>query len=88
MSIYTFGLKEVFQCFFSFQTGALSKLSDQLNALEARIERFETQQDQADRRHADGLKHSEAKLSKRMTSVESSLHQELQLLKQEYHKGG
>lgn len=80
----------VWSSFFIFfsQTEASSKLSDQLNALEGRIERFETQQDQADRRHADGLKHSEAKLSKRMTAVESSLHQELQLLKQEYHKGG
>lgn len=65
-----------------------SRLSDRLCALEARVEQFETQRDQVNRRQADQLKRSEAKLGKRMSSVENSLHQELQLLKQEYHKGG
>ncbi|XP_063752811.1 protein FAM81B [Eleginops maclovinus] len=64
-----------------------SRLAAQVRALEAQVEQFEAQQDHADRRQSDHLKHSETKLSKRMTSVESSLHQELQLLKQEYHKG-
>ncbi|KAL3063064.1 hypothetical protein OYC64_002781 [Pagothenia borchgrevinki] len=66
---------------------AESRLAVRLQALEARVEQFEAQQDQADRRQSDHLKRSETKLSKRMTSMESSLHQELQLLKQEYHKG-
>ncbi|XP_044051201.1 protein FAM81B isoform X2 [Siniperca chuatsi] len=64
-----------------------SRLADRLRALVARVEQFETQRDQANRSQADQLKRSETKLSKRMTSMESSLHQELQLLKQENHKG-
>lgn len=72
---------------FCIQLEAESRLAVQLRALEARVEQFEAQQDQADRCQADLLKRSEAKLRKRITSVESSLHQELQLLKQEYHKG-
>lgn len=75
-------------CALCVQLEAASKLADRLCALEARVEQFETQLDQADRSQADRLKRSETKLSKRVTSVESSLHQELQLLKQEYHKGG
>ncbi|XP_071338741.1 protein FAM81B isoform X2 [Trachinotus anak] len=63
------------------------RLAERLCALEARVEQFETQQDQADQSQANQMKRSEAKLSKRMTSVENSLQQELQLLKQEYHKG-
>ncbi|TMS03615.1 Protein FAM81B, partial [Larimichthys crocea] len=66
---------------------ASSRSADRLRALEARVEQFEIQLDQANRSQADHLKRSETKLSKRMTSVESSLHQELQLLKQECHKG-
>ncbi|XP_035514945.1 protein FAM81B [Morone saxatilis] len=66
---------------------AASALADRLHALEARMEQFETQLDRANRSQGDQLKRSETKLSKRMTSVESNLHQELQLLKQEYHKG-
>ncbi|KAM9360646.1 protein FAM81B [Symphorus nematophorus] len=66
---------------------AVSKLAERLRALEARVEQFETQLDRAERSQADQLKCCETKLSKRMTSVESGLHQELQLLKQEYHKG-
>ncbi|XP_038559570.1 protein FAM81B [Micropterus salmoides] len=64
-----------------------SRLADQLHALVARVEQFEIQQNQADHNQTDQLKHSETKLSKRITSVESSLHQELHLLKQENHKG-
>lgn len=67
---------------------AVSGLADRLRALEAHVEQFETQWYQADRSQAEQLKRSETKLSKRMTSVESSLHRELQLLKQEYQKGG
>ncbi|XP_074494385.1 protein FAM81B isoform X2 [Sebastes fasciatus] len=67
---------------------AESGLAVWLRALEARVEQSETQRDHADCNQADQLKRSETKLSKRMTSVESGLHQELQLLKQEYHKGG
>lgn len=52
------------------------------------MEQFETHLDQAHRSQADRLKRSETKLGKTMTSMESSVHQELQLLKQEYHKGG
>ncbi|XP_026199698.1 protein FAM81B [Anabas testudineus] len=66
---------------------AESRLADRLHALEARLEHSETQRDQADQTQADQLKRSETRLSKRMTSVENSFHQELQLLKQEYHKG-
>lgn len=73
---------------FCMQLEASSRLAERLRALEARMEQFETQLDQANCSQADQLKRSEAKLSKRMTSVESSLHQELQLLKQACHKGG
>ncbi|KAL7390934.1 hypothetical protein ABVT39_001545 [Epinephelus coioides] len=66
---------------------AESRLAVQLRALEARVEQIEAQRDQTDRSQADQLKRSETKLGKRLTSVESSLHRELQLLKQEYHKG-
>ncbi|KAG7490000.1 hypothetical protein JOB18_025806 [Solea senegalensis] len=59
---------------------AESRLSGQLFALEVRV-------DQAEQSQADRLKRSENKLGRRMSSVESGLHQELQLLKQEYHKG-
>lgn len=70
------------------QLEADSKLDDRLHALEVRLEHFETQRDQADRTQADQLKRSETRLGKRLTSVENSFHQELQLLKQENHKGG
>ncbi|CAK6950135.1 protein FAM81B [Scomber scombrus] len=66
---------------------AESRLVERLHALEARVEQFETQWDKTDHRQADQLKRSETKLGKRMSSVENSLHRELQLLKQEYHKG-
>ncbi|KAM8759922.1 protein FAM81B isoform 1-T1 [Acanthopagrus schlegelii] len=66
---------------------AASRLADRLGALEARVEQFETQLDRAGRSQADELKRSETKLSKRITSAQSSLDQELQLLKQDYHKG-
>lgn len=75
-------------CVFCVQSEAESRLAEQLRALEARVEQFETRRDQAGQSQADQLKRSETKISKRMTSVENSLHQELQLLKQEYHKGG
>ncbi|KAM7391816.1 hypothetical protein PAMP_022473 [Pampus punctatissimus] len=61
---------------------AESRLADRLRALEARVEQSGTQQDQADQ-----LKRSQTELGKRMSSVENSLHQELQLLKHNYHKG-
>ncbi|XP_034547205.1 protein FAM81B [Notolabrus celidotus] len=64
-----------------------SRLADQLCALEARVKQCETQQNLACHSQADQLKGSETKLSKRITSVESGLHQELQLLKHEYQKG-
>ncbi|XP_076010193.1 protein FAM81B [Genypterus blacodes] len=64
-----------------------SRLSERLRALEGLMERFEAQRGKADHSQAEQLKGSETKLSKRMTSLESNLHQELQLLKQEYHKG-
>ncbi|XP_030273075.1 protein FAM81B isoform X2 [Sparus aurata] len=66
---------------------AASRLADRLGALEARVEKFETQLDRAGRSQADELKRSETKLNKRITSAQSSLDQELQLLKQDYHKG-
>ncbi|KAM7416513.1 hypothetical protein PAMA_018528 [Pampus argenteus] len=66
---------------------AESRLADGLRALEARVEQFETQQDRSDHRQADQLKRSQTELGKRMSSVENSLHQELQLLKHDYHKG-
>ncbi|XP_041793940.1 protein FAM81B [Chelmon rostratus] len=66
---------------------AASRLAGQLRALEARVVQLEAQLHQADRSRADQLKRSETELGKRMTSVERGLHQELQLLKQEYHKG-
>ncbi|XP_053181537.1 protein FAM81B [Scomber japonicus] len=69
---------------------AESRLVERLHALEARVERFETQLDKTDHHQADQadqLKRSETKLGKRISSVENSLHRELQLLKQEYHKG-
>ncbi|XP_060893951.1 protein FAM81B [Labrus mixtus] len=64
-----------------------SRLCDRLRALEARVDLCETQKDQIHQRQAEQMKRCENVLSKRMTSVESGLHQELQLLKQEYHKG-
>ncbi|XP_022608255.1 protein FAM81B [Seriola dumerili] len=66
---------------------AESGLAKRLRTLEARVEQFETQRDQADQSQANQLKRSETKLSKRLTSLENSLQQKLQLLKQEYHKG-
>ncbi|XP_029915121.1 protein FAM81B [Myripristis murdjan] len=66
---------------------AESRLAEGLHALEARVERFEVEQNQAEHSQAQQLKRSETKLSSRMSSLESSLHQELQLLKQDYHKG-
>lgn len=63
-------------------------MADRLLALEACVEKFDIQQNQADRSRHDQLKHSEDKLSRRITLVENNLHQELQLLKQQYHKGG
>lgn len=77
-----------FLCALCAQLEAASGLNDRLRALEARVVQLETQLQQVDRSQADQLKRSDTKLSKRMTSVESGLHQELQLLKQEYHKGG
>lgn len=73
---------------FRVQLEAASRLADRLGALEARVEKFETQLDRAGRSQADELKRSETKLNKRITSAQSSLDQELQLLKQDYHKGG
>ncbi|XP_039659913.1 protein FAM81B isoform X2 [Perca fluviatilis] len=66
---------------------AESRLAVRLCALEARVEQFEAQREQAKHSQAEQLKRSETKLSKRMTLGESGLHQELKLLKQEYHKG-
>lgn len=77
-----------FLCALCLQLEAASRLAGQLRALEARVVQLEAQLHQADRSRADQLKRSETKLGKRMTSVERGLHQELQLLKQEYHKGG
>ncbi|XP_069380030.1 protein FAM81B [Paralichthys olivaceus] len=64
-----------------------SKLAILLHALEARVELSETQRVQSDQSHADRLKRCETKLRERVSSVKSSLHQELQLLKHEYLKG-
>ncbi|XP_041644572.1 protein FAM81B [Cheilinus undulatus] len=66
---------------------SVSILADRLCALEARMKQCETQQEQTHRRLVDLLKRHETKLTKSITSVESDLHQELQLLKQESHKG-
>ncbi|KAF7670347.1 hypothetical protein LDENG_00010160 [Lucifuga dentata] len=57
-------------------------LADRLGALEGRLE-----QEKVENSQAEQLKRSETKLSKRMSSLERLFHQELQLLKQEYHKG-
>ncbi|KAM3611642.1 uncharacterized protein V6R79_021973 [Siganus canaliculatus] len=65
---------------------AMSTFGERLRALEARAEQFGTQLDQAYHFQAEQLNRSETKLSKRLGSVESILHQQLQLLKQEYHK--
>lgn len=70
------------------QLEAENKLAARLRALESRVEQFEARWNQSDHSPSDQLKRSEAKLSKRMTSLEISFHQELQLLKQDYHKGG
>lgn len=78
----------VYLCVFRVQLEAASRLADRLGALEARVEQFETQLDRAGRSQADELKRTETKVSKRITSAQSSLEQELQLLKQDYHKGG
>ncbi|KAM4577692.1 uncharacterized protein fam81b [Odontesthes bonariensis] len=60
---------------------------DRLLALEVHLGQFEMDLNQADSSQSDQLKLSEAKVSRIMTSAENSLHQELQLLKQEYHIG-
>ncbi|XP_068166930.1 protein FAM81B [Antennarius striatus] len=65
----------------------VSGFSDRMHALEARVEKFETQLKKAERCQAGDLKHSDARLAQRMSSVENGLHEEMQLLKQEYHKG-
>lgn len=65
-----------------------AKLSDRLHKLEARVEQFETQLDQTNRIHANGIKRCETKLGKRMALVEGNLGQELQLFKHEYDRGG
>lgn len=78
----------VYLCVFRVQLEAASRLADRLGALEARVEQFETQLGRAGRSQADELKRTETKVSKRITSAQSSLEQELQLLKQDYHKGG
>ncbi|XP_047446796.1 protein FAM81B [Mugil cephalus] len=66
---------------------AESALAGRLLSLEARVEQIETQRNQADSSQSAQLKRYEARLSRQVTSVQSSFHQELQLLKQEYHKG-
>lgn len=78
---------EVCVCVCCVQKEAASKLADRLRALEARAEQFEAQLDQANCSQADRLKRFETKLGRRMSSVESNLHQEVQLLKQECLKG-
>ncbi|KAM4616823.1 protein FAM81B [Polymixia lowei] len=72
---------------------AESRIMERLCVLEARVERSEAHQDQADHSQADQRKRLETKLSGRISSLEKSLHQEsglrqeLQLVKQDYHKG-
>ncbi|XP_024909213.1 protein FAM81B [Cynoglossus semilaevis] len=59
---------------------AQCRFSGQFLALDARLE-------QADQNNAKQIKKHEYNLGRRMKSVENSLGEELQLLKQEYHKG-
>ncbi|XP_029018219.1 protein FAM81B [Betta splendens] len=66
---------------------AESTLGEQLRGLDARLQNSEAQRQQAERSQEDRVRRHETRLSKRMASVETSLRQELQLLKQEYHKG-
>lgn len=63
------------------QVEAQCRFSGQFLALDARLE-------QADQNNAKQIKKHEYNLGRRMKSVENSLGEELQLLKQEYHKGG
>lgn len=74
-------------CVHCVQSHAEATLADRLLSLEARVEQIETQRNQADSSQSVQLKRYEARLSRQVTSVQSSFHQELQLLKQEYHKG-
>ncbi|XP_056276019.1 protein FAM81A [Pseudoliparis swirei] len=64
-----------------------SRSAARLRALEARVEQLEARRDQTHRSRAERPKRSGPTLGDRETSAESSLRCELQLLKQEYHKG-
>ncbi|XP_041760047.1 protein FAM81B [Coregonus clupeaformis] len=61
------------------------RLSEQFRLLSVRVERAEIQLEQE--RQADRVKHSKSKLHNRISTVETSLREELQLIKQDYQSG-
>ncbi|CAB1321541.1 unnamed protein product [Coregonus sp. 'balchen'] len=61
------------------------RLSEQFRLLSVRVERAEIQLEQE--RQADRVKHSKSKLHSRISTVETSLREELQLIKQDYQSG-
>ena len=63
------------------------QLFERLHALESRLGQWEARYDSSLSGWADQLKRMETKLSQRLSSLEHSLRHELQLLKQNYHRG-
>ncbi|XP_014016342.1 protein FAM81B [Salmo salar] len=61
------------------------RLSEQFRLLSVRVERAEIQLEQE--HQADRVKHSKSKLHSRINTLETSLREELQLIKQDYQSG-
>lgn len=67
------------------QVEADGRLSEQFRLLSVRVERAEIQLEQE--HQADRVKHSKSKLHSRINTLETSLWEELQLIKQDYQSG-
>ncbi|XP_055741992.1 protein FAM81B [Salvelinus fontinalis] len=61
------------------------RLSEQVRLLSVRVERAEIQLEQE--HQGDRVKHSKSKLHSRISTLETSLREELQLIKQDYQSG-
>ncbi|CDQ61170.1 unnamed protein product [Oncorhynchus mykiss] len=61
------------------------RLSEQVRLLSVRVERAEIQLEQE--HQADRVKHSKRKLHSRISTLETSFREELQLIKQDYQSG-
>lgn len=67
------------------QVEADGRLSEQVRLLSVRVERAEIQLEQE--HQADRVKHSKRKLHSRISTLETSFREELQLIKQDYQSG-